>query len=76
MYTGNNWAQGNQDKICRYMRDKLDENYGKYWQCVSNSDNSNQIYGSSTIDTDGFIRFDLNDGLSVQMFKSPGKSFY
>jgi hypothetical protein len=73
MYAGNHWIQGNQDKICGYMRKKFDANYEGYWQCLSNSDNSNQIYGSTIYDYVGYIRFDLNDGLSVYIFKSPGK---
>jgi hypothetical protein len=77
MYAGKNWTQGNQEKICIYMRDKFDENYGSYWQCVSSSDNSNQIYEGTTYDgTLGYIKFDLNDGLSVYIFKSPSKFFY
>ena len=73
-YAGPNWKQGNQHKICQYMTDKFDENYGKQWQCVTSSDNSNLIYGSITADTnEGDIEFDLSDGLAVYIFKSPGK---
>ena len=76
MYAGNHWTQGNQEKICRYMHKKFDENYGEYWQCVSSSDNSNQIYESTTYDPNvGYIIFDLNDGLSIFIFKPPGKFF-
>ena len=77
MYAGNNWIQGNQEKICIYMREKFDENFGKYWQCLSSSDNSNQIYYSTTYnENDGCIRFNLNDGLSVYIFKTSGKFSY
>jgi hypothetical protein len=56
------------------MTDKFDENYGKQWQCVTSSDNSNSIYGSIAYDiNEGKIEFHLSDGLAVYIFKSPGK---
>ena len=71
LYSGPNWEEGNQHEICVYMTDKFDENYGKYWQCITSSDNSNEIYGSIAIDTnEGDIEFDLSDGLTVYIFKS------
>jgi hypothetical protein len=73
-YAGPNWKQGNQHEICVYITEKFNENYGKYWQCITSSDNSNPIYAAITIDTDeGNIYFKLSDGLSVSIFKSPGK---
>ena len=75
-YAGPNWEQGNQNKICQYMTDKFDENYGKQWQCITSSDNSNHIYGSIAYDTnEGKIYFALSDGLAVYIFKSPCKLF-
>jgi hypothetical protein len=72
-YAGPNWKQGNQNKICQYMKGKFDENYGKYWQCITNSDNSMNIYGFISYDTNGVIEFHLSDGLVVKIFKSSSK---
>ena len=72
-YAGPNWKQGNQNKICQYMTGKFDENYGKQWQCITSSDNSNTIYGWFTHErNEGRISFKLSDGLEVYIFKSPG----
>jgi hypothetical protein len=74
LYAGPNWEQGNQFKICQYITDKFDENYGKQWQCITSSDNSNTIYGWMTFDgNEGKIEFKLSDGLAVFIFKPPGK---
>ena len=55
------------------MTDKFDENYGKQWQCITSSDNSNHIYGSIVINkNEGDIYFNLSDGL-LWIFKSSGK---
>ena len=73
-YAGPNWKQGNQNEICHYMTDKFDENYGKEWQCITSSDNSNTIYGSMTYDkNEEKIYFKLSDGLAVRIFKASGK---
>jgi hypothetical protein len=73
-YAGPNWQIGNQFYICLYMTGKFDENYGRYWTCVTNSDNSNTIYSWTTYDfIEGHIEFQLSDGLAVRIFKSPGK---
>jgi len=73
-YAGPNWKQHNQEKICKYMTDKFDENYGKEWLCITSSDNSNTIYGSIIYDeNEGKIHFKLSDGLAVKIFKPPGK---
>ena len=53
------------------MLGKFEENYGKYWQCQTSSDNSNTIYSWMTIDTnEGKIFFALSDGLAVYIVKS------
>ena len=73
-YAGPNWKQENRNKICEYMTGKFGENYGKYWQCITSSDNSNYIYGSIAPDPrEGKIFFQLSDGLAVYIFKSPRK---
>ena len=75
-YAGPNWKQGNQNEICHYMTKKFDENYGKQWQCMTSSDNSNTIYGWFTHGTnEGRIYFKLSDGLAIYIFKSRGKFF-
>ena len=74
-YAGPNWKQENRNKISEYMTGKFGENYGKYWQCITSSDNSKTIYGWITYTNEGQIYFKLSDGLAIYIFKSRGKLF-
>uniref|UniRef100_A0A914DSJ3 receptor protein-tyrosine kinase n=1 Tax=Acrobeloides nanus TaxID=290746 RepID=A0A914DSJ3_9BILA len=70
-YADENWVDGNQAQICAYMSTKFDETYGIYWFCSTSERNTN-IYDYVNVDTkEGFIRFELKNGLKFFIFKAP-----
>ena len=74
-YADENWVDGNQAQICAYMSTKFDETYGNYWSCSTSERNAN-IYDYVNVDTkEGFIRFELKNGLNFLIFKAPCKGF-